>query len=274
MFEQLFNQFVIAFREGIEASLIIMIVMMALKQRGQKQLQRAAYAGIWTAILACAIGGYLLGTIALVNNHGLEVILYAAAGVTVLTMVFWMLKTGKTLRSGIQTKIKNYGEQTGMLPLLGIFAFVFFMIAREGFEMVLLLLAFGAGVGGHYYIAAMLLGIGCAVLVSYSLSRGFLKIDLGRFLQSTAIVLLIFVVQLVFDVWHEGIEGQFIPDPSSQALGNFIDYVHDQVPIFSYIGLGLFGVLMVYFFTKAVSNKTTPKLPTPGMPGASTTARA
>ncbi len=255
MLGQLFNQFVVAFREGIEASLIIMIVLMALKKRGEQRLIRAAYVGIAVAILACAYGGYRLGTDALINNHGLEVILYAAAAITVATMVFWMMKTGKTLKSGIDARIASYHGREGIWPVIGIFLFVFFMISREGFEMVLLLLAFGSAIGGHYYVSAMLAGIGFAVIVSYALSRGMLKINLGKFLQSTAFVLLFFVVQLIFDVWHEATEGGFIADPSSQSLSNFIDYVHDQVPIFSDIGLALFTVLVIYFLVQAVNEK-------------------
>jgi high-affinity iron transporter len=257
MITQLFNQFVIAFREGIEASLLIMVVLMALKKKGATKLIRSAKAGIWTAIVACAIGGYLLGTIALVNNHGLEVILYAAAAVTVVTMVFWMMRTGKTLKIGIEHKIEGYQARTGLLASIGMFAFVFFMITREGFEMVLLLLAFGAGVGGWSYVTAMLLGISCAVLISFALSRGVLKINLGKFLQSTAFVLLFFVVQLIFDVWHEATEGGFIANPSNQGLANFIDYVHDQIPIFSDIGLALFAMLVIYFFSNALLERRT-----------------
>jgi high-affinity iron transporter len=248
MFEQLFNQFVIAFREGIEASLIIMTVLIALKKRGATQLRRAAIGGIWTAIVVCTAGGILLGSIALVNSHGIEVGLYLAAAITVATMVFWMMRVGKKLKGSIETKIDEYGTEPGTLAKLGIFAFVFFMIAREGFEMVLLLLAFGAGIGGHFYVIAMLLGIGCAVLVSYGLSRGMVKINIGKFLQSTAFVLLLFVVQLIFDVLNEATEGGFIPPFSNQGLNNFIDYVHDTVPIFSYLGLALFFVLVIYHF--------------------------
>jgi FTR1 family protein len=147
--------------------------------------------------------------------------------------------------------------------MLGMFAFVFFMISREGFEMVLLLLAFGAGIGGHFYVLAMLAGIGAAVLLSYGLSKGLVKVNLGRFLQSTAFVLLIFVVQLVFDVLHEAGEGGFIQPFASQWLNNFIDYVHDRVPIFSYAGLALFFVLVFYHFGQSLIKSKGPRLPKP-----------
>src|SRR5690348_13061891 len=92
MFEKIFNQFVIAFREGTEASLVIMAVMVALKKEGNAHLRKAAIWGIVTAIAACVIGGYLLGTIALINNHGLELVLYISATIAVTGMVFWMMK--------------------------------------------------------------------------------------------------------------------------------------------------------------------------------------
>ena len=258
MIEQLFNQFVVAFREGIEASLIIMTVLVTLRKQGETRLRKAAHAGIWAAIAACVTGGVILGSVALVNNHGVELTLYAAAAVTVATMVFWMMRTGKKLKGNIQARIAAFGSGESKLAMLGMFAFVFFMIAREGFEMVLLLLAFGAGIGGHYYVGAMLLGIGCAVLLAWGLSRGMVKINLGKFLQSTAYVLLIFVVQLIFDVLHEAGEGGFIQPFASQWLNNLIDYLHDQVPVFSYAGLALFFVLVIYHLGFSMARRNPP----------------
>ncbi|MEP7234959.1 MAG: FTR1 family protein [Ignavibacteriota bacterium] len=246
MFEKIFNQFVISFREGLEAALVIMTVMIAIKKRGDDRFRKAAIWGIVTAVIACVVGGYFLGTIALINNHGLELILYLSAMVAVLGMVFWMMKAGKNLRGEIEKKISAYEPNTSFFPLVGIFLFVFFMIAREGFEMVLLLIAFGAGIGGWYYDIAMLLGIGFAVGISYALSKGMIKVHVGKFLQQTAYVLIFFVIELAFDSLHEAYEGNFLAQPSSQGWANFIDYVHDQIPIFSYIALVLFGIIIIY----------------------------
>src|SRR5690242_617538 len=127
-----------------------MTVLVTLRTQGETRLRKAAHAGIWSAIAACTVGGILLGSVALVNNHGVELALYAAAAVTVSTMVFWMMRTGSKLKTNIKARIAEFGSGQSKLAMLGMFAFVFFMIAREGFEMVLLLLAFGAGVGGHY----------------------------------------------------------------------------------------------------------------------------
>ena len=260
MFEKIFNQFVISFREGIEASLVIMTVMIAIKKRGDKRFRKAAIWGIASAIVACVVGGYFLGTIALINNHGLELILYISAMIAVTGMVFWMMKTGKHLKTDIDKKITSYEPNKSFFPLLGIFLFVFFMIAREGFEMVLLLLAFGAGIGGFYYVTAMLAGILLAVLLSYALSKGIIKVHVGKFLQQTAFVLIFFVIQLAFDCLHEAYEGNFLAQPSSQGCANFMDYVHDQMPIFSYIALGLFGLIVVYHLVGSIGKRRPPAI--------------
>ena len=246
MYENLFNQFIISFRESIEASLVVMAVMVALKRNGDERIKRAAMWGIGVAVVTCAIGGYMLGTIALVNNHGVELTLYIAAAVAVTTMVIWMMRAGKQIRQKIDDRINATASKSGIWPMIGIFLFVFFMITREGFEMVLLLLAFGSGIGGGYYVSVMMAGILLAVGLSYSISKGLIKVNIGKFLQQSAYVLMILVVQLVFDCLHEAYEGAFLAAPSNQTWANFIDYVHDQVPIFSYIALGLFALIVLY----------------------------
>ena len=151
MFQNILNQFVICFREGIEASLLVMTVFIAIKKRGDLRLKKAAMWGIAAAVLACVGGAYILGSVALVTQEGhlIELILYISAMITVSVMVFWMMKAGKNLRSNIEDKIASYQSRTGFLPMLGVFLFVFFIIAREGFETVLFLLSFGAGINGQ-----------------------------------------------------------------------------------------------------------------------------
>jgi high-affinity iron transporter len=256
MFGSIFNPFVISFRETIEASLVVMAVLVAIKKRNDDRFRRTAIWAIISAVVTCVIGGFALGTIALVNNHEVELALYLSATIAVTGMVIWMMRTGKGLKNHIEQKIGAYKDKS-LWPVLGIFFFVFFMITREGFEMMLLLLAFGQGVGGGYYVTAMLLGIGFAILLAFTISKGLIKVNLGKFLQQSAYVLLIFVVQLVFDCLHEAYEGGFLPEPSSQGFANFVDFVHDQIPIFSYAALALFGVIIIYHLAANVTARRT-----------------
>lgn len=252
MFEMLLNQFVIAFREGIEASLLVATILIALRQRGAEELRKSTWAGVWSAIVVCVIGAILLSKYAIVDNAKVELALYSAAAVTVSTMVYWMWKTGKQLRQGIATKIDSLKNQTSFWARLGMFAFVFFMVAREGFELMLLLLAFGAADGGFEFIAAIMLGLGLSIGIGYALQRGLVKMNVGKFLQWTAFVLILFVFQLVNDILHEGIEAGVFPMPSNPRVMETIDYLSHELPIFSYLGLLLFGGIAIYFISQSV----------------------
>lgn len=247
MFESLLNAFLISFREGIEAVLVVMTVLVVLRKRGEERMRKVTIWAVITAVLACTATAYALGSIALVNNPELEVALYGMAALAVFTMVIWMMRTGKYLKREIETKVTSYSENSSRWAVVGLFGFVFFMVAREGFELALFLLAFGAGIGGVYYVISMIIGLACSIGIGYLLSKGVLKVNVGRFLQATAFVLMILVIQLLFDFMHEGMEAGILPEPSNQSVVNIIDYLSHDLPIFSYLAIaGFLGIIAYY----------------------------
>lgn len=251
MFDSLANAFLISFREGIEAALLVMTVLVVAGKRRDAKLRTVTLSAVLIAVLVCSAIALFLGTIALVNNVELEVALYGAAAVAVLTMVVWMMRHGRMLKREIETKVTNYSAQATTPAMIGLFLFVFFMVAREGFELALFLLAFGSGVGGGYYVTAMLAGLGAAAGISYLLSKGIVRVNIGKFLQLTAYVLLILVAQLLVDFMHEGMEAGIIPEPGSQTMVNTIDYLSSQLPIFSYIAMAGFLAIIGYFLRQS-----------------------
>jgi high-affinity iron transporter len=254
MFESLANAFLISFREGIEAALIVMTVLVVVGKRNDKKLKTVTLSAVVVAVVVCSVLAFYLGTIALVNNVELEVTLYGAAALAVLTMVFWMMRHGKALKSNIEAKVNHYSSKTTLFTVIGLFLFVFFMVAREGFELALFLLAFGSGVGGGFYIAAMLAGLAAAIGIGMLLSKGIVKVNIGKFLQLTSYVLLILVVQLVMDFLHEGMEAGIVPEPASQSTVNTIDYLSHDLPIFSYIAMIGFFTIIVYTLRQSYVN--------------------
>lgn len=255
MFDSLANAFLISFREGIEAALVVMTVLVVVAKRSDTRLKTVTLSAVVTAVVICSALAFFLGTIALVNNVELEVALYGAAAVAVLTMVVWMMRHGKAMRHEIEQKVNKYTAKTPTLAVIGLFLFVFFMVAREGFELALFLLAFGSGVGGVYYVASMVAGLGAAIAVGYLLSKGIVRVNVGKFLQLTAYVLLILVIQLVFDFLHEGMEAGIIPEAGSQSMINTIDYLSHDMPIFSYIAMAGFVVIIGYFLRQSYGQK-------------------
>lgn len=255
MFESLVNAFLISFREGIEAALVVMTVLVIVGKRNDPRLKTVTLWAVAAAVVICSAVAYFLGTIALVNNVELEVALYGAAAVAVLTMVIWMMRHGKKMKQEIEEKVNRYASRKStLLAVIGLFLFVFFMVAREGFELALFLLAFGAGIGGAYYVLAMIAGLGAAIAIGYLLSKGIVRVNVGKFLQLTAYLLLILVVQLVLDFFHEGMEAGMLPEPHQNVI-NVIDYLSHDMPIFSYLSMiGFIGVI-VYFLRQASTKK-------------------
>jgi len=256
MFESLVNAFLISFREGIEAALIVMTVLVVVGKRKDKRLKAVTLTAVGMAVVVCSSLAFFLGTIALVNNVELEVALYGSAAVAVLTMVIWMMRHGKMLKQDIQTKVDQFATRTTLPAIIGLFLFVFFMVAREGFELALFLMAFGSGVGGAYYVIAMLAGLGAAVGIGFLLSKGILRSNIGKFLQLTAYLLLVLVAQLIIDFLHEGMEAGILPEPSSQGTINTIDYLAHDMPIFSYVAMAGFVVVIGYFLWQSYSSKS------------------
>jgi high-affinity iron transporter len=248
-FDLFFSQFVIAFREGIEASLLVATILIALRQREAKELTKPVWSGVWAAVLLCVIGGYFLFNFAIGASAQVELALYSAAAVTVTSMIFWMHKTGKQIKQGVYSKIDSFKGQATFAAKAGMFAFVFFMVAREGIELMLLLMSFAAVDGGWSLISAVLLGLSLSIAIGYSLTKGLVKINVGQFLQWTAYVLVLFVLQIVNDILHEGMEiGLFA---ITGSLATTIDYLSHELPIFAYAGLVMFAFIAVYTITNA-----------------------
>ena len=248
-FEMFLQQFVIAFREGIEASLLVATILIALRQRNANELRQPVWTGVWSAVILCLIGGYLLFNYAIGASAQVELALYSAAAVTVTFMIFWMHRTGKQIKAGVFAKIDSFKGQITFAAKAAMFAFVFFMVAREGVELMLLLMSFAAVDGGWSLISAIILGVGSTVGIGYVLTKGLIKINVGQFLQWTAYVLVLFVLQIVNDIMHEGMEIGLFPITGSAA--STIDYLSHELPIFAYAGLISFAFISAYTIAQA-----------------------
>ncbi len=208
----MFESLVITLREGIEAALVIGIILTYLKRTGQDQLNKPVFLGVLLAVLgsiAAALAFQSLGIDA--DNEYFEGTVMSVAGIMVLTMVIWMWKTGKNLKGELESKLENISKKTSSgATAWGLMAFTFVMVFREGVETVLFLAASSLSSGAGSFIGGIL-GLGLAALFAYFFVKGTAKINLQRFFSITSIILLVLVVRLLLGGVHEFAERQLIP---------------------------------------------------------------
>lgn len=196
--------FVITLREGVEAALVVGIVLAYLKKAEQAHLNSWVYGGIGVGLIASAlIGVFFSVTIALVGaaNDQYEPVvkpllngLFSIAAIGMLSwMLVWMTRQSRLLKSEVEGAIGNTLKASASAGW-GIFGLIFFAVLREGFETVLFLSARSQSWGS---ILGAIAGVITAVGVGILLFRFGVKINLRLFFQVMGIFLLLIVAGLV-----------------------------------------------------------------------------
>lgn len=207
----MFEALVITLREGIEAALMVGIIVAFLRRQGGERHLSAVWTGLVAAVVASIAGAFLLYRIA-VNEEVFEGLLYVFSALLVATLLIWMWRHSHELAGEMKGKLSRIldRESSGSIRL-GLFLFTFLMVFREGLETVLFLSAVSLTTTGLQSFLGALVGIGLAVAFGVLFVRGSLRIDLKRFFAVTGIALLIFTVQLLVNGYHELSEAGWLP---------------------------------------------------------------
>lgn len=196
----------IALREGIEAALIVGIVLVYLARAGRSSLKGYVYGAIAAAVVLSMTMAVVFETMGFdVENPVFEGVILAIAGVFVITMVAWMMRTARGLKAGLEGRLNSLtSTRTGRALGWGLFGFVFVMILREGAELVLFLKAATLGSEASIgHLAGALVGLGLAVLFAVSFVRGSIRVNIARFLRYTGWALLLLGAKLLLGSLHE-----------------------------------------------------------------------
>src|SRR5277367_1856223 len=129
--------FIVTLREGVEAALIIGITLAYLAKIGRPELKKPVYAALISAFLG-SIGVAVLLSRMQWNQDVFEGWIMLAAAFFVITMIVFMMKTGRKLKGDIEGKVSSLATESSSF---GLFLFVFLMVLREGVETVLILSA-------------------------------------------------------------------------------------------------------------------------------------
>lgn len=217
---------ILTLREGVEAALVVGIIVAFLRKEGEHRFLAAVWAGLAAAVAASFAGAFLLYRAA-VNQEAFEGVLYLASAVVVASFVVWMWRHAQAMGGKVRGTLGRIlaGRNSAWIAA-GLFSFTFFMVVREGIETVLFLSAVSLSASGLGAFLGAMVGIAAATAFGILFVRGSVRVDLGRFFRITGIALMIFVVQLLFNGYHELSEAQWVPaNPTTMAvIGPLVRY--------------------------------------------------
>jgi FTR1 family protein len=212
--------FVIALREGLEASLIVGIIAAFLRRQGRSDALRAMWAGVAFAIALCVAVAIVLRVVDDQLPHreqeGLETIVALVAVGMVTYMIVWMTEHARDLRGQLQEGAAGALARGSMWALV---AMAFFAVLREGFETsVFLLAAFNDATDPTSAGFGVVLGLIVALALGYAIYRGGVRLNLSRFFRATGVVLVLVAAGLVASALHTGAEAGWVVGGQAQAL--------------------------------------------------------
>ena len=199
-------------REGLEAALIVAILLGYLRKIGQSVHARYVRGGVAAAIAASA---GLAGLFRLVaggfegrNEALFEGVVLLAAVVVLTSMILWMQSQARHIKGQLERQVQQ-ALSTGQLLSLSSLAFV--AVLREGVESVLFLAAIFIVEPNGGAVAGALLGLVVAIGVAHLMYRASVRLDLRRFFSYTGLLLVLVAAGLLASGIHELQEAGVVP---------------------------------------------------------------
>lgn len=234
------SSLLITFREGLEAFLVVAIIMAYLVKTGRKNLLPAVYAGIVVALGVSLTTGWHVAELA--ENPVFEGGLALIAGALVASFTIYVMLTAKSLRGKISANVETHASKTGFAAAAGLFGFTVLMIAREGMETAMMLGALSANENATQLMFGALAGLGLTVLIGYAWVKNAHHINIKLFLQTTGVFLILFAAHLFMYGVHEMTEVEGLPFFNNETLHEVTEpFGHDSL----YGQLVTYGLLAV-----------------------------
>jgi high-affinity iron transporter len=195
------GSFLIFFRESLEASMHVSIMLAYLKQIGRRDRFRDVWLGVWSALGIAALGGYaIFATIRHYDGTPLqteiESITYFVAAGILTYMTFWMNRQSRQLKSDLQVKLAA-AIQNGALWTIALVAFI--TVGREGLETVVFMIAIAFKSSPLSLTIGAIIGASAGLSLSYLIYVTGKRINLRAFFNIMGTLLMLFAAGLLAD---------------------------------------------------------------------------
>jgi high-affinity iron transporter len=202
----------IGFREGLEAALIVGIVMGYLAKTGRRSQLRVAWAGVGVAVLTSFLVALSLTVVGAELQGRAEQVFEGTTmflAVTLLTwMIFWMRTRGRKLQTALETDLRATATSGAMW---GLFGLTFVAVFREGVETALLFTASAFVTNSMSTLIGAGIGLALAAALGWAIYASAVRLNLGRFFNLTGVLLLFFAAGLLARGVHEFQEAAILP---------------------------------------------------------------
>jgi high-affinity iron transporter len=199
-------------REGLEASLIVGIILAYLAKTDNRDRFRIIWAGAAAAILVSIVTGaalfFTLGELEGRSERIFEGFAMLSAVAVLTWMIFWMRKQARNVKGELEQKIAG---AVAAGSAVGLAAVVFFAVLREGWETALFLFAISESSSPVSTSIGAAVGLAISVALGVGLYMGSRRLNLRQFFTVTGILLIVFAAGLLAHAVHEFQEAGILP---------------------------------------------------------------
>jgi high-affinity iron transporter len=214
----------LAFREGLEAALILGIVLGAVRRVGRPEQARIVWLGAGLAGLVSVVVGLTLNALGVAFEGRAEEVfegtaMLLAAGV-LTWMIFWMAQQGRAVQVQLEQDVRRATVSGGRWAL---FSLAFIAVLREGIELALFLTAAAFTATAGATVIGGLVGLAAAAVAGWLFFATTRRLNVRTFFRVTSILLIFFAAGLVAHGVHEFNEVGWVP--------SVVEHVWDLNPV-------------------------------------------
>jgi high-affinity iron transporter len=271
------TSFLLALREGLEAALVIGIVLGALRRTSRPGLSRWLWAGVFSAALVSLVAALLLRIVDTelegVTEQIFEGITFLLAASVLTWMIFWMRRESSSMRTRLEKDVTFAAIVKGRGAL---YFLAFISVLREGIELALYITASSLTLSGIQTILGTAVGLAAACCLGYLIYSATIKLNLRRFFQVTSLILILFAAGLISHGVAEFNDAGIIPPlinpiwnlnplfSDSSVIGSIFSTLfgyHGNPSLTEAVGYSMYAIITLFIFMRSRSFQPAPLIP-------------